>query len=482
MDSVSHMADGDFVLRPARKQRKEETPAHFSMQAAHPVHRPAPADRQICHVERLRRVERVLAAKGQQVVKSDAELLLGIPAEVLLDQRGRKTVKTGGHRRVGGEQIARSRDRQGDFERLPCVVHERAGAFQHGERRVSFIQVTDLRREAQRAQQPPAADPEQHFLLEPQFRPAPIQLAGYSPMNGEVRRVIAVQQVQLHPADLGLPGAQPDRVSRQCDLQPQPLAVWLAQRRDRQLSRIVIRVEGLLLSVFVDHLAKIALLVEQPHGGHRHTQIAGGLELIAGHITQPARVNGQSFAQHEFHAEIRSTGQWSCRISPLKPRGRFRRLPAVFDQIVYVFPESGIGQHPLDPVPRGRLQDHPGVMRDLPQFRIKLPPHIVGSMIPRPMHVQGELRQGIDSFGFRRQEMVCRVADTGLFAHDFGALSSCGGANGMRLGFDRLQQIVPGFDEVLGALKLELPGQLPGVDAGAGETLQHRFAVPAIGG
>ena len=89
--------------------------------------------------------------------------------------------------------------------------------------------------------QPPSADPEQHFLLEAQLRPAPVELAGNSSVSGEVRRVVAVQQVELHPTDLDLPGAQPDRVTGQGDLQPQPLAIRLAQGRDRQLSGIVIR-------------------------------------------------------------------------------------------------------------------------------------------------------------------------------------------------------------------------------------------------
>jgi len=40
----------------------------------------------------------------------------------------------------------------------------------------------------------------------------------------------------------------------------------------------------------------------------------------------------------------------------------------------------------------------------------------------------------------------------------------------------------PGFDERLGALSLELFGQLAGVNATAGETVQHGLAVPAIDG
>ena len=57
-------------------------------------------------------------------------------------------------------------------------------------------------------------------------------------------------------------------------------------------------------------------------------------------------------------------------------------------------------------------------MREFPQLGIKLPPHFVGGMIPRPAHIQGQLGQGIESLDFRGQKAVYRVADTCLFAHD----------------------------------------------------------------
>jgi hypothetical protein len=52
----------------------------------------------------------------------------------------------------------------------------------------------------------------------------------------------------------------------------------------------------------------------------------------------------------------------------------------------------------------------------------------------------------------------------------------------MSLGFKAQQQIVPGFDEGLGARSLEVFGQLAGVNANAGETGEHGLAVPAIEG
>ena len=129
----------------------KEVPAHLPVQATHAIHRPAPADRQIRHVERFRRVVRILAAQGQQIVEWYAELLLGIPTEVLLDEGRSEPVKAGGHCRVGGEEVPRSRDGQRDVEGLPGLLHETAGAFQHGEGRMPFIQVTDFRLNAERA-------------------------------------------------------------------------------------------------------------------------------------------------------------------------------------------------------------------------------------------------------------------------------------------------------------------------------------------
>ena len=88
------------------------------------------------------------AAQGQQIVQRNAEPLLGVLPEVLLDERGSEPVKTSGHRGVGGEKIARPGDRQCGFKGLACLFHEGAGPLQHRERRVPFIQVADLRLQA----------------------------------------------------------------------------------------------------------------------------------------------------------------------------------------------------------------------------------------------------------------------------------------------------------------------------------------------
>ena len=237
----------------------------------------------------------------------------------------------------------------------PRLLHKSTRALQHREGGVTFVQVADLRLQSERAQQPPSADPEQHFLLQSQLRPAAIQLARDAAMSGKVGGVVAIQQVEFDPAHLDLPGAQPDRVSGQCNLEPQPFAIWLTQGRDGQLSGIVEWEQRLLFAILVDHLAEVALLVQQPYARHRRAQIAGGLELIARHVAQPAGVNGQSLAEHEFHAEVSDAGQPRVRMMLLKPGRRFGRKTAGFHQAVHPLPKCGIGQRMLNLIARDRL-------------------------------------------------------------------------------------------------------------------------------
>ena len=109
------------------------------------------------------------------------------------------------------------------------------------------------------------------------------------------------------------------------------------------MSRIVVGEKGLLCAVLVDHLAEISLLVKQTYADHRHAQIAGSLELIAGHIAKSSRIDRESFAQHEFHAEICDMSQGRLRLALLKPRGRFLGAPLRLDEVIDILTEAGIG-------------------------------------------------------------------------------------------------------------------------------------------
>ena len=73
-----------------------------------------------------------------------------------------------------------------------------------------FVQVADFRSYPKRCKQPPAPDSKEDFLLEAQLRTTAIQLARDAAMYGEVRSIVAVQEVESHPPDVRLPRAQPD--------------------------------------------------------------------------------------------------------------------------------------------------------------------------------------------------------------------------------------------------------------------------------
>ena len=62
VNSIGHMTDRHFILRPMRKERLEQMPADLAMQAAHAIHRTAAANGQICHIETLRQVIWILTA------------------------------------------------------------------------------------------------------------------------------------------------------------------------------------------------------------------------------------------------------------------------------------------------------------------------------------------------------------------------------------------------------------------------------------
>ena len=382
VDPVGHVADRNLGFRPFREERREETPAHFPVQSTHTVHCPAAADGQIRHGELFRSVCRIHAAESQEIAEGKPELLLRIPSEVLVDEGRIETVEACRHRRVRREEIARPRGGQGDLERLTGLGHESASAFQDGEGSVPFVQVTDFRSDPQRGEQPPAADAQEDFLLETQLQSSAVQLAGDTAMHGDVCRVVAVQEVELCPPDLHLPRAQPDRVSGQLDLQSEPFAVLKAQRGDRKLAGIVVGVERLLCPVFVDGLPEIALLVQQSHPDDRHSQVAGCLQLIPGDVAETSRIDRQRLAHHELHAEIGDGSQAGLRILVLEPGGRLVRPSPGLHEGIHQAAESRIGEGAPEAVFRDRLQESPGVVRELPLDGIEGSPHLVGAVVP----------------------------------------------------------------------------------------------------
>ena len=218
-----------------------------------------------------------------------------------------------------------------EIEWLLVVRHVGSRSLQHREGCVTFVQVADLRLQAYGSQESPASYSKDELLLQPQVRTAAVQLTGDGAMRRDIRGIVGVQEIQLHSADLHLPGANPEFGAGEIDGEAKPFTVGLAQGTDRQLPGVVEWIESLLPSLRVDFLPKITLLVEQTHADHRDAQIARCLELIAGDVSEATRVNRQRFAQHELHREVCDRLQGRIRMRPLKPRVRLLRCPSSLD-------------------------------------------------------------------------------------------------------------------------------------------------------
>jgi hypothetical protein len=87
-------------------------------------------------------------------------------AQIRANEPGIESVEAGTHGGMRGEYIPGSRDIHGKIEWLLVILHVGPGSFKHGECCVTFVQVTDLRRETQSSQQTPSANAEDDLLLQ----------------------------------------------------------------------------------------------------------------------------------------------------------------------------------------------------------------------------------------------------------------------------------------------------------------------------
>src|SRR5262249_35314247 len=133
---------------------------------------------------------------------------------------------------------------------------------------------------------------------------APVQLARDATNRRRVRRIVAVEEIERDAADVNSPRTEPDPLPGQRNGKAEKVTALVSYRSDRELIGIVIGIQRFLLAVGRDYLPEVALLIQDADADHRHTEIAGGLELIAGDVAETTGVDRQRLAQGEFHAEV----------------------------------------------------------------------------------------------------------------------------------------------------------------------------------
>ena len=398
MHAVGDVRHRDLDLGPARIERLEDAAAHLSVQAADAVHSTAAADGEVGHVEGLVRVAGALAAERQKVGEPDAEAFLGVGAEVARHELRREAVEAGRDRGVRGEEVAGAGDLQRDVERLPGLVHEGGGPFQDREGGVPFVQVTDLGHLAERPEEQPAADAEEDLLAEPELHAAAVELAGDAADGRRVRRVVAVEEIERDAADQRLPGAQPHRLAGEPDLEPQDLAAGGPNRRDGEKVRIVVGIERLLAAIGGDHLAEVALLVEEAHADDGDAEVAGRLELVARDVAEAARVDRQRFGEPELHAEVGHALERRPRVRLRPPADRAESFIQTIARVKEPPAKIRRRQEGAQPGRRRALDYDPGVRGQRPQLGVDLRPELVGAVIPRRAKVERELGEDFETF------------------------------------------------------------------------------------
>src|SRR6185295_19266508 len=110
-------------------------------------------------------------------------------------------------------------------------------------------------------------------------------------MKRRIGRIIRIEQVECCSPDLCLPRPHTNAVTRESELNTDPLTVLIAYRNDWQQPGVVVGVERALRSVGIQHLAKISLLIEQSDTHDGNTEIARRLQLISRHVTQTTRID-----------------------------------------------------------------------------------------------------------------------------------------------------------------------------------------------
>src|SRR5438445_3699508 len=110
---------------------------------------------------------------------------------------------------MGSKKIPGTSYRQRQIERYLVVGHIRPGSLKHCKCRMTLIQMTDLRMQIQSIQKPPSSHSQDQLLLQTQLRAAAIEFARDAAVRRDIRGIVGVQQVQFRPADLDLPGADP---------------------------------------------------------------------------------------------------------------------------------------------------------------------------------------------------------------------------------------------------------------------------------
>ena len=190
------------------------------------------------------------------------------------------------------------------------------------------------------------------------------------------------------------------------------------------MSGVVVRKQSLLGAVGSDELPEISLAVQKAYAHDRDTEIAGRLELIACHVAEAAGIDGQSFAQHEFHAEVGNRAEIRLCMRLLKPGRRLRLRFGAARERRQLLAKLRVIEHLTQTLVRHRSQYDPRIVGEIPQLRFERVPERIGRVIPGPAQIQGKAAQHRGARLDARWDGLCAQNDPSLGPqrHESGAV------------------------------------------------------------
>jgi hypothetical protein len=219
-------------------------------------------EREHGHAKGLTVIGGVDAAETHELVVVEAERFAQ-RTEMLVDEGRREPIVSCRHRRMGREDDL-CRD---SSQRFPCIdtfdTHPLSNELERREGAMTFVQVQDAGRDAERAQHANATNAEQQFLADPDALVAAVQPRGKLAILRLIAFDVRIEQQQRVASDQHFPHTSRDAAGSRLNRDVHLLTA--AERRaNRQRSVIEIDVIFVLPAVSIEPLPEVPLVVVQP--------------------------------------------------------------------------------------------------------------------------------------------------------------------------------------------------------------------------
>ena len=134
----------------------------------------------------------------------------------------------------------------------------------------------DARVEAQRSQQPHAANSQHHFLHQTGLSIAAIEMSTHQAISFFIPGNVRIQQVKLHATYIGAPHPRTHNLLAHRDFNRQWISFCVINAVKRQLVRNVFAIRFFLPAIAPQALPKIAEAIEQTNRDQRRLQVIAG--------------------------------------------------------------------------------------------------------------------------------------------------------------------------------------------------------------